>query len=61
MHKCLTVCVVSAFFAFACGGKLAAAPTPQLPNVVGNYSGSTTITFPEIGQTLSCPTTSSVT
>jgi hypothetical protein len=46
----------------ACGGSSnPAAPTPQIPNVVGNYSGNTNLVFPEIPQTLSCPTTTSVT
>jgi len=43
------------------GGGSAAAPTPQIPNVVGNYSGSTTMTFPEAGQSVTCPTTTSAT
>ena len=46
----------------ACGGKSSpAAPTPQIPNVVGNYSGSTTFTLPELGQTLTCATSTTVT
>ncbi len=44
-----------------CGGGNAAAPTPQIPNVVGNYSGSTAMAFPEVGQSVTCPTTTSVT
>ncbi len=43
------------------GGGNSAAPTPQIPNVAGAYSGNTTITFPELGETLSCPTTVTVT
>ena len=35
--------------AAACGSSGSPAPTPQIPNVVGNYSGSTIITFPELG------------
>jgi hypothetical protein len=36
-------------------------PTNTIPNVAGNYSGSTTITFPELNVSTSCPTTTSVT
>lgn len=44
------VCLIS-----ACGGSSPgspAAPTPQIPNVVGNYSGTTQIVLPELGQSL---------
>jgi hypothetical protein len=36
-------------------------PTNTIPNVAGNYSGSTTITFPELNVSTTCPTTTSVT
>lgn len=36
-------------------------PTNTIPNVAGNYSGSTTITFPELNLSTTCPTTTSVT
>ena len=45
----------------ACGGGNSAAPTPQIPNVAGNYSGTTALAIPELGQSISCPTTTSVT
>ena len=43
------------------GGDSSTSPTPPIPNVAGNYSGTTTLTFPELGQQISCPTTTSVT
>lgn len=45
------------------GSNNPAAPTPQIPNVVGNYSGTTVMAFPELGPTarIQCPTTTSVT
>jgi hypothetical protein len=47
---------------WACGGGgNSAAPTPQIPNVAGSYSGTTTLAFPELGQSITCPTTTSVT
>ena len=33
----------------------------RVPSVAGNYTGATTITYPEIPQTVSCNTTTSVT
>jgi len=45
----------------ACGGGSPSAPTPQTPNVVGDYSGSTVINVPELGQQITCPTTTKVT
>jgi len=36
-------------------------PTNTIPNVAGNYSGSTTIAFPELTLSTNCPTTTSVT
>jgi hypothetical protein len=45
----------------ACGGGNSAAPTPQIPNVAGSYSGTTALAFPELGQSITCPTTTSVT
>jgi hypothetical protein len=44
----------------ACGGS-PSAPTPQIPSVVGNYTGNTVLTLPELGQSVTCPTTTSVT
>ena len=42
------------------GGNNLTGPTNTFPSVAGNYAGTTTITFPEVNQTLSCPTTTSV-
>ena len=45
----------------ACGGSSPSAPTPQTPNVAGNYSGSTVINFPAAQAQVTCPTTTAVT
>jgi hypothetical protein len=44
-----------------CGGGNPSAPTPKIPNVVGIYSGTTTVTLPELHASVTCPTTTSVT
>ena len=36
-------------------------PSNNIPSVAGNYSGSTTISFPELTLSTTCPTTTSVT
>jgi len=59
-----TTFVATAWLAIACwgcGGGNSAAPTPQIPDVAGSYSGTTTLAFPELGQSITCPTTTSVT
>lgn len=33
----------------------------RIPSVAGNYSGNTSVTFPELARTVVCPTTTSVT
>ena len=49
-------------FVVACGGRNdITGPTNTIPNVAGNYRGMTTVTFPELTQTASCPTSTSVT
>ena len=50
-------------FALACGsnGSNLTGPSNSIPNVTGNYSGSTTLTFPELARSVTCPTTTSVT
>jgi hypothetical protein len=50
-------------FTVACGdgNDSLTGPTNTIPNVAGNYSGTTTITFPELSLSTSCPTTTSVT
>jgi hypothetical protein len=42
-----------------CGGSNPSAPTPQIPNVAGSYSGTTTLAFSELGQSITYPTTTS--
>lgn len=54
------ICLVSA----ACGGSSSSsptAPTPQIPNVVGTYTGSITINLPEVPTSRTCPASTSVT
>lgn len=50
----------------ACGGEGGGSnnltgPSSTIPNVAGNYSGTTTITFPEVPRTISCPSSTSIT
>jgi hypothetical protein len=64
--KRAAVLLSSVIFAAACGGGEAGSnnltgPTNTIPNVAGNYSGTTTVTLPELNQSSSCPTTTSVT
>jgi hypothetical protein len=59
----LAVVVFALLFA-ACGGGEGTSltgPSSSIPNVAGNYTGSTTLTFPELSQSVSCPTSTSVT
>ena len=56
--------VVFGLLLAACGGGEGTSltgPSKTIPNVTGNYSGNTTIAFPEVGQSLICPTSTSVT
>jgi hypothetical protein len=43
------------------GGTSLSGPSNSIPNVAGNYSGSTTMVLPEFGESVSCSTTTSVT
>jgi hypothetical protein len=54
---------VLALCTVACGSNSSpAAPTAAgPPNVAGNYSGTVTFSYPTLGQTLTCPTQTSVT
>ena len=47
----------------ACGGSgtSLSGPSNNIPNVAGNYRGTTNLAFPELGESVSCPTTTSVT
>ena len=61
MRKFVVLALVACVTA-ACGGDDAGtAPTPSIPNVTGNYSGVTTVVFPELSTSASCPTTTTVT
>lgn len=56
--------IVAALFTVSCGGGEGGspmAPTPQIPNVVGNYVGSTTMSFPELQVSVTCTTTTTTT
>ena len=60
MRRCALVLVL--MFAVACGG--GSGPTapqgPQYPAVAGSYAGTVTMAFPELGQSITCPATTSV-
>lgn len=61
MKKCVVLALVACVTS-ACGGDDAGtAPTPSIPNVTGNYSGTTTVVLPELGTQASCPTSTTVT
>lgn len=49
------------FLVAGCGGNDISGPSNRIPDVAGNYRGTTTVAFPEISQTLTCTTTTSVT
>jgi hypothetical protein len=52
-------------FMLACGGgnngTSLTGPSNSIPSVAGSYSGTTTLTLPELAQSVSCPTTTAVT
>ena len=51
-----------ALVVIGCGSSSPTSPSgPQYPSVAGNYAGSTTMAFPELNQSVSCPTTTRVT
>jgi hypothetical protein len=54
--------ILVCLFAVACGDdNNLSGPSNTIPNVAGNYRGSTTVAFPELNQTAVCSTTTSVT
>jgi hypothetical protein len=58
------LCALSAavLLVTGCGGGSPTSPDGvQYPSVAGSYSGTTTVVFPELGQTVVCPTTTAVT
>lgn len=58
--RLIAVCLISV--AAACGGKGPTTPAgPQFPAVAGSYAGTTTVVFPELDVTITCPTTTTVT
>ena len=62
MRESLIVAV--ALLLSACGGGEGTSltgPSNSIPNVAGSYSGTTTMTFPELSQSMTCTTSTSVT
>ena len=61
-HKLWCV-LIPVLFVVACSGDGSnlTGPSNEIPNVAGNYSGTTTIAYPELGNSVSCSTTTSVT
>lgn len=59
--KKLGVLFLAPLLLAACSGDDDLTGPNSTPSVAGNYSGTTSITLPEINQTISCPTTTSVT
>ena len=59
MRKLVFLALVT-LVAGACGDNAGTAPTPQIPNVSGNYSGTTRMVLPELNSSVTCPTTTSV-
>jgi hypothetical protein len=64
MNRTIGLAFVVSLLTAACSGNNGTSltgPSNSIPNVAGSYSGSTTITFPEITRTLTCTTTTAVT
>ena len=60
--KFLFVLGVVALLVTGCGGGSPTSPSgTQYPSVAGSYTGTTTLVFPELNQSVSCPTSTSVT
>ena len=60
--KTVSALATVALLVAGCGGGSPTGPSgSQFPSVAGNYSGATTMTFPEVNETVTCPTTTSVT
>ena len=60
--KSLSMLGVVALLVTGCGGGSPTSPSgPQYPSVAGSYVGTTTVVFPELNQSVICPTTTSVT
>jgi hypothetical protein len=60
MRKLFVLALVPLLFT-ACGDDNDLTGPSGFPSVAGNYSGTTTIVAPELGESLVCPTTTSVT
>ena len=62
-HRFFGTALISVLFTVACGsnGASLTGPSDQFPNVAGNYSGTTTVMYPELQYTFTCSTTTSVT
>jgi len=44
----------------ACSGSNVTGPSNSIPDVAGTYRGTTTFSYPELGRSLSCPSSTSV-
>ncbi len=59
----LSTALALLLFTVACGGgsdgSSLTGPSNRIPNVAGSYSGSTTVSLPELRQSVTCPTTTS--
>ena len=52
--------LVCAVLLSACGSSTPTAPTPRVPQVAGSYTGTVTFTYPQLGQSLVCPATTTI-
>src|SRR5262249_13956149 len=53
--------VILLILTVACSNNSPTGPSNSIPNVTGNYSGTTNVTYPELGRSVTCPTSTSVT
>ncbi|MGE3342575.1 MAG: hypothetical protein AB7L71_03980 [Vicinamibacterales bacterium] len=61
MRKLLVLLLPLFFTACGDGGNNLTGPTSTIPNVAGNYSGTMTASLPELGRSVSCRATTTVT
>lgn len=61
MKKLLALLLPLCFIACGGDGNNLTGPTSTIPNVAGNYAGTLSVSFPEVGRSASCRATTSVT